>query len=194
MAMTPGVRKFALTAHVTTAVGWLGAVVVFIALAVVGLTSPDDQTVRGVYLVMEPAASFVLVPLAVAAPVTGLAMSLGTTWGLFRHYWILFKLLINVVATLVLLTYMQTFRFMAGVAADSSVDLGAVRNSSPLIHGVLALVLLLIAAVLSVYKPRGVTRFGRRKQHEQPALRRPQPEQRQRDPRVAEAHLPTGVE
>ncbi|MDP8974391.1 MAG: DUF2269 domain-containing protein, partial [Actinomycetota bacterium] len=60
--MTPRLRKFALTAHVVSSVGWFGAVVVFLALAVIGLTSQDAQTVRGAYLVMEPAAWLVLVP------------------------------------------------------------------------------------------------------------------------------------
>ncbi|MFN2565899.1 MAG: DUF2269 domain-containing protein [Gemmatimonadaceae bacterium] len=165
--MTPRFRKFALTAHVTSSVGWLGAVAAFLALAVVGLTSQDTQTVRGAYLVMEPAAWLVLVPLAFASLLTGLVMSLGTTWGLFRHYWVLFKLLINVLATIVLLIYMGTFSYMAGVAADPSVDLELVRNASPGLHASLALLVLLVATVLAVYKPRGMTPYGRRTQREQ---------------------------
>ena len=162
--MTPAVRKVALTAHVVASVGWLGAVAAFLALAVVGLTSQDAATVRGVYLVMEPAAWFVLVPLAVASLLTGLLQSLVTTWGLFRHYWVVFKLVINLVATTVLLIYMETFTYMAAVAADPDAELGAVRNSSPLLHAALALLLLLVATTLAVYKPRGLTRYGRRKQ------------------------------
>jgi hypothetical protein len=164
--MPPHLRKLALTAHVASSVGWLGAVGAFLALAVVGLTSQDAQTVRGAYRVMEPAAWFVLVPLAFASLLTGLVQSLGTTWGLFSHYWVLFKLLINLVATVVLLTYMETFSFMARVAADPSADLGDVRNVSPLLHAAAALLLLLIATILAVYKPRGMTRYGRRR-HEQ---------------------------
>ncbi len=170
MIMTPRLRKFALTTHVTTSVGWLGAVVVFLALAVVGLTSQDAQTVRGAYLLMEPTAWFVLVPLAFASLLTGLVQALGTTWGLFPHYWVLFKLLITVFATIVLLIYMGTFRLMAGVAADPSADLGVVRNASPLLHAVLALLVLLVATVLAVYKPRGMTPYGRRKQHRPPRM------------------------
>lgn len=162
--MTPRLRKFALTAHVTCSVGWIGAVVVFLALAVVGLTSQDAQTVRGAYLVMEPAARFVLVPLAFASLLTGIVQSLGTTWGLFRHYWVLFKLLITVLVTTILLIYMETFSFMAGVAGDPSADLGGVRNSSPIIHAALALLMLLIATALGVYKPRGMTQYGQRRQ------------------------------
>jgi len=173
MTMPRPLRRFALTAHVTSSVGWLGAVACFLALGVVGLTSQDAQTVRGAYLVMEPAAWYVLVPLAFASMLTGIVQSLGTTWGLFRHYWVLFKLLINVVATIVLLTYMETFSLMAGVAADSSADLGMVRNASPRLHAALALLVLVVATVLAVYKPRGMTRYGQRKQHEQRTVHAP---------------------
>lgn len=171
--MSPRLRKFALTAHITSSVGWLGAVVVFLGLAVVGLTSQDAQTVRGAYLAMEPAAWFVLVPLSFASLLTGLVQSLGTRWGLFRHYWVLIKLLINVLATVVLLLYMRTLDYLAGVAADPSADLSIVQDNSPLVHTVLALLLLLVATTLSVYKPRGMTRYGRRKQREQLALSQP---------------------
>jgi hypothetical protein len=167
MIMPPRLRKFALTAHVTTTVGWFGAVVVFLALSIVGMTSQDAQTVRGAYLVMEPAAWYVLVPLAFASLLTGIVQSLGTKWGLFRHYWVLFKLLITVFITIVLLIYMETFSFMAGVAADPSADLGVVRNSSPRLHATLALLLLLVNTILAVYKPRGMTPYGWRKQQEE---------------------------
>jgi hypothetical protein len=169
MTMKPRVRKLALTVHVTFSVGWLGAIVVFIALAIAGLASQDVQTVRGAYLVMKPIGWFVLVPLAFGSMLTGLVQSLGTTWGLFLHYWVLFKLLINVFATIVLLMYMQTLDYFASVAggpALSAHDLRVLRDPSPVLHSVLALVLLLVATTLAVYKPRGMTRYGRRKQHE----------------------------
>ena len=163
MTMPPRLRKLALTAHVVTSVGWLGAVTAFAAIAVVGLTARDPQMVRGAYLVMEPAAWFALVPLAFASLITGLVQSLGTTWGLFRHYWVVAKLLINVFATIVLLLYMGTFSVMADVAADPGADLGVVRTVSPLLHAALALLLLLVATTLAVYKPPGTTPYGRRK-------------------------------
>ena len=162
--MAPRLRKLALTAHVTSSVGWLGAIAALLALGVVGLVSHDAQTVRGVYLVMEQAAWFVLVPFAVASLLTGLVQSLGTSWGLFRHYWVVFKLLINLVATFVLLVYMETFASMADVAADPNADLAAVRNASPVLHAALAVLLLLVATTLAVYKPRGLTWYGQRKQ------------------------------
>jgi hypothetical protein len=176
MTMTPRLRKLALTAHVTSSVGWLGAVAGFLALAVAGLTSQDAQMVRAAYLTMELTGWFVLVPLAVASLVTGLVQSLGTDWGLFRHYWVLAKLLINVFATIVLLLYMQTLGSLGEAAADttlSSDELGVLRSPSPVLHAGAALLLLLVATGLAVHKPRGMTRYGQRKQHEQRAVSLP---------------------
>ena len=164
MPFAPALRKFTFTTHITSSVGWIGAVLAFLALALIGLTSEDEATVRGAYLVMAPAAWFVLVPLAHASLLSGIAISLGTPWGLIRHYWVVLKLLITAFATVILLIYMGTFRQMAGLAADPIVDLGLVRNPSPVLHAILALALLLIATVLGVYKPFGMTPYGSRKQ------------------------------
>lgn len=170
MMFTPALRRFTFTTHVTSSVGWLGAVLVFLALALIGLTSEDETTVRGVYLAMAPAAWFVLVPLAHTSLISGIVVSLGTAWGLFRHYWVAIKLLITVFSTIILLIYMGTFRQMAGVAADPIVELGLVRNPSPLVHAILALILLVGATVLAVYKPFGVTPYGARKQEQSRSL------------------------
>ncbi len=109
---------------------------------------------------------FVLVPFSIASLLTGLVQSLGTNWGLVRHYWVIAKLLINVVASLILLLYSQTLGSLADMASASA-DLGMLRSPSPVLHAVAGLVLLLAAAALSVYKPRGVTRYGWRRQQEQ---------------------------
>ena len=162
MAFAPALRKLTLTTHVTSSVGWVGAALVFLALAAIGISSQDEKTVRGAYLVMAPAGWFVLVPLAHASLVSGIALSLGTPWGLIRHYWVVFKLVITLFSTAILLIYMGTFRQMAGVAADPVADLGLVRNPSPLVHSILALVLLIAATLLAIYKPFGMTPYGER--------------------------------
>lgn len=153
--MPPLARKLMLTLHVTTSVGWLGAVLVFLGLGIVATTSPDEQQVRAVYLVLEPAGWAVLMPLAVASLLTGLVQSLGTVWGLLLHYWVLFKLVINLGAVVVLLMYMQTLGFLADVAASSNSDTAILRTFSVTLHSTLALILLVVATVLAVYKPRG---------------------------------------
>lgn len=126
---------------------------------------------------MELLGWFVLVPLSFASLFTGLIQSLGTKWGLFQHYWVLFKLLITVVSTIILLAYMETLSYLAGVAAEaiwSTADLHGLAGS-PVIHSSAALLVLLIATTLSIYKPQGMTPYGWRKQRE---LRRKQHDQR----------------
>ena len=162
--MTPALRRFTFTTHITSSVGWVGAALAFLALAVIGFISDDPLKVRGAYLLMAPAAWFVLVPLAHASLLSGLVLSLGTTWGLFRYYWVALKLGITVFATVILLIYMGTFREMAGVAADPVIDLAVVRNASPIVHAILALILLLAATWLGIYKPFGMTPYGMRQQ------------------------------
>ena len=166
MLMPAGVRKFALTAHVVSSVGWLGAAAAFLYLSILAMTSEDEATVRGVYLVMERAAWYILLPFAFTSLLTGIVQSLGTTWGLFRHYWVLFKLLITAFATVILVIYMETFRHMSRVAADPDAQLDTVRNFSPALHAALAIILLLVTTVLAIYKPRGMTPYGQRKVRE----------------------------
>jgi hypothetical protein len=166
MTITPGLRKFVLTAHVTSSVGWLGAVVAYLALAVAALTSQDAQMARAAWIAMELTGWFVIVPLALASLLIGLVQSLSTPWGLFRHYWVLVKLLLTVFATIILLLHMPTVSYFAGIVSDTdSVNLGGLRGE--LVHAGGGLLVLLVTTTLSVYKPRGMTWYGARKQHEQ---------------------------
>jgi hypothetical protein len=167
MTMTPPLRKFALSAHLTFSVGWIGAVVAYLGLGVAARTSQDAQTVRAAYLAMELTASFVIVPLAFATLLTGLVMSLGTKWGLFRHYWTLISLLLTMIATLVLLVETRTISYFADIAADPRTSSDELRAlGSTLVHSVGGTVVLLVNMWLNVYKPRGLTPYGRRTLHE----------------------------
>ncbi len=169
MIMSPGLRKVALTAHVISSIGWFGAVAAFLALAIAGLTSQDAQLVRAAYLVMGLTTWFVIVPLAFVSLLTGVVSSLFTRWGLFRYYWVLMKLLITLLATIVLLIHTQPIGLLASVAAKTAV-LGAYPYKLQLqmvIASGAALVVLIVLTALSVYKPRGITRYGQRKQYEQ---------------------------
>jgi hypothetical protein len=165
MTMTPNLRKLALTAHITVSVGWLGAVAGFLALAVAGLTSQDAQLVRAAYLAMDLTASFVIVPLSLASLLTGLVQSLGTPWGLFRHYWILLKLLITVLATLILLVHMKPISYMASVVSETTLSSGDFRQLriQLVANAGAALLALLVTTTLSVYKPSGMTPYGQRR-------------------------------
>lgn len=178
MQLPAGARKAALTVHVVSSVGWLGAVAAFLALALVAVRAGDAATVRALYIAMEIMGFGVLVPLSLASFASGLLQSLGTSWGLVRHYWVIVKLMISVVATGVLLLYTSTLRLLGDVAATPTLvdDQDLLPSSSPVLHSGAAVVVLLIAVALSVFKPKGLTRYGWRKQQRRvsaPASRRP---------------------
>jgi len=172
MIVGPRLRKFALAAHIALSVGWIGAVAGYVALDLAAATSQNAKTLRGCYLTMELIAWYVIVPLALAALLTGLVMSLGTRWGLFRYYWVLVSLLLTVIATVVWLVETQTIGYFADIAADprtSSEDLRSL--GSTLVHSVGGMVVLLVILALNVYKPRGMTRYGwRKRQAKKPDL------------------------
>jgi hypothetical protein len=166
--MPPGLRKLALTVHLTSSVGWIGAVVAYLALGVTAVTSREAQTVRAAWIAMEVAGWHVIVPLAVAALLTGLVVSLGTPWGLLRHYWVAISLALTLLAAVVLLLHLPTVSALAAVArAADGAELD--RLGGDLFHAGGGLVVLLAIAALNVYKPRGLTPYGWRKQQEERA-------------------------
>jgi hypothetical protein len=162
MIMSSALRKFALTAHVTSSVGLLGSIAAFLALAVSGLISRDVQIVRAVYPAMDLIARYVIVWLVLAALLTGLIQSLGTPWGLFRHYWVLVKLLLTVFAAIVLLARMKLIGYAALLATEMTLRQAELRQAGIqlVVHAAGGLLVLLLPAILSVYKPPGDTDTG----------------------------------
>ncbi len=166
MTLPPSLRKFVLTAHITFSVGWLGAVVAYLALGISAVTSLDEQTMRAAWIAMEVIGWYVIVPLALAALLSGIVMSLGTPLGLFRHYWVLISFVLTALSTVVLLFHMPTVSFLADVAQEADgADLA--RLGGDLLHPGVGLLVLLVITGLNVYKPRGLTPYAWRKQHEE---------------------------
>jgi hypothetical protein len=170
--MTRALRKLTITAHVAFSVGWLGAVAAFLVLSIAGLTSHDAEVVRGAYLSMDLISRFIIIPMCFAALATGLLQALGTPWGLFRYYWILVKFGLAIFATLALLVHQFVVvavaaKRVSGAAAETLFSADLVSLKTELVRAPsLAIVLLLVVTTLGVYKPWGLTRYGRRKQQE----------------------------
>lgn len=153
-------RKIALSAHVTSSVGWFGAVVAFLALALIGLRGDrSDGVIRSAYIAMDAVGWFVIVPFSLASLATGLIQSLGTEWGVFRHYWVVSKLLITVGASLLLMLHMQVVSTVAEAASSGSLSVDHLRDPRMQLvaDAGAASVVLLIAIVLSIFKPQGRT-------------------------------------
>lgn len=163
--MASGVRKLILAVHLTCSVGWLGLLVAYIVLDLTVATSRDPQLVRAAWIGMGLVTSSAIVPFAAASLLTGLAIAAGTRWGLFRHWWVLISLLLTVFALLVLLSEAGVVARSASLASDAATSpdrLLALPSTLP--HSVGGLVVLLVIQTLNVYKPRGLTPYGWRKE------------------------------
>jgi hypothetical protein len=167
MLMPPALRKAVLTLHVGSSVGALGAVAAFLVLAAAGALSQEPHVLAMAYPAMELLASGLIIPLLAGSLVIGVLQSLGTPWGLFRHYWVVAKLVLNVAVLIVLLLQLPVLHLLARAAAEGTIAAPALRllRFSPVVHAGAGLAVLLLPLLLSIYKPRGLTRYGWRRQH-----------------------------
>jgi hypothetical protein len=162
MTLSPLWRRIVLTAHVVTSVGFLGAVAGFLALAIAGLVVRDPEIVRTAYSAMPVVTWFVILPLAFISLLIGVIQSLGTPWGLFRHYWVIVKLALTVLSIGVLMVQIPTIAHMGAIASTDAIAPSAFLEArvSLVVHAAGGILVLTAATVLSVFKPRGVTRYG----------------------------------
>jgi hypothetical protein len=141
-------------------------VVAYLVVALLALDSSDTALLRVAYPLMEQLTWYVILPFNFLSLASGITSSLVSPWGLLRHYWVTTKLILNLVTTLFLLGYTQEIHALVRVAnrpvlgAD---QLQLLREPLNVVHAAVALLLLLIASILAVYKPRGLTRYGYRR-------------------------------
>lgn len=160
--------RLLLAAHVVVSGGWLGIASAKLTLAVAATTAAPGAS-DALYSSME-VVNVAFPPAAVATLVTGVLLSLGTKWGLLRHYWVATKLAltVGVIVTGIALVdrlILRSISAPSGQVVDEGTILGvASAPTTILISLSVAHVLMLgVATVLSVYKPWGKTRFGGRK-------------------------------
>jgi hypothetical protein len=169
-SMSPGLRKIGLIVHITSSVSWFGAVAAFLLLNVTGLTSQDAETVRGAYLAMNLIGRFVILPLSLTALASGFVQALGTEWGLFRHFWVLVKLLLTILSTIVLIAKIPLMGRAAHLATETALATADLRKAGMqlLVHSSGGMVVLLGITAVSVFKPWSKILNARRHQREQP--------------------------
>ena len=162
MAFSAPLRKLMLFLHVVSSVGLIGAVAAFSALAIGGATTADPMTMRSAYIAMAALTWGVIVPLAGAALLIGVIQSLGTPWGLLKYYWVVVKLALTIIVCVVLALQIDTIEALAAAALrDIPLDTTGARTSM-VVHSAGGLLVLIVATVLSIYKPRGLTSYGAR--------------------------------
>lgn len=158
--MSRTLRKVVLAFHLAVSVGWIGAAIAYLAMGIAAATSESPGTIRGSWIAMDLIGWYVIVPMALAAFATGVGLAAGTRWGLFRHYWVIFSLGLTAFAVVVLLLHMPSVSSTADAARGAS-DRHALTLGGDVPHPAIGLVVLVLVLVLNVFKPAGVTKYGR---------------------------------
>lgn len=167
--MTPPVRKLLLTIHIACAVGWIGAVAAFLAVSIAAATSGNVAFVPGAYGAMDVISRWIAVPASVGAVASGFLQAALGPWGVRRYYWVVLKWVLASIATIALIMHQLS---AVRVAAEQALSMSAdVRGADPawaalqfelLRAPAIALVILLCVLALALFKPWGLTAYGRR--------------------------------
>lgn len=148
------VRRTLLVVHVAVSVSWLGLSLGLLALGITAYTTADTSLTEAAYRAMRVFADWLLLPVAAVTLTSGLVLSLGTPWGLARHYWVWTKFwltLATAAATVFALRPEIAHAAATGVPDSSLVAAPLVSTGA-----------YLFMTAISVLKPWGLTRRGRR--------------------------------
>ena len=161
-------RKFILATHVMFSVGWFGAVATFVVLNIVGVNSSDSKIISSSYIAMNLIAWYIILPFCIASFLTGLIQAIFTQWGLFKHYWIIVKLVLTTGCTLLLIVHMQSISEGALLASSAELPFVALKalGTTLFFKAVAALIVLSFIITISIYKPWGKVSFTKQKEGE----------------------------
>lgn len=173
--LPPGARKSMVVVHVVVSVSWLALMLCLLTLATTALVTNDGDTLRTAYRAMGMLGNALIIPLSLLTLVSGVVLGLGTSWGLFRFYWVSTKFWLTLAATVASI-FALTARLHDAVHAVarhpagpiSAMDLGFIRYNMVIVPAV-ALLLYLANVILSVFKPWG-RRSTRRSQADRAPL------------------------
>ena len=166
MALPPALRRAMLAGHIICSVGWIGAAAAYLGLGVAAEVNMQPQIVRAAWIGME-LSGWLGVPLGCLALLTGLGLSLGTPWGLFKHYWVIIAVVLTTLSLAVLLLHMPSVSTLARLARTAD-DAAVSRLGGDVLHPALGLLVLIVITVLNVHKPRGLTPYGQHKHAKEP--------------------------
>jgi hypothetical protein len=165
--LSPGLRKAIVAAHVLVGVGWFGIVLAKLVLEIVAATMGDQDVARTGYLFMGTLDRVVFPPAAIATLVTGIVLSVGTAWGLFRYWWIVVKLVLTVGVVVSGIVFVGAWTEEAIAATDAELAAASLwLIGSAAVHALM----LGAATVISVFKP-----WGRIRPDHQEVVRRQAP-------------------
>ncbi|MFG1915305.1 PDR/VanB family oxidoreductase [Micromonospora sp. NPDC048898] len=169
--ISPRVRRALLATHIASAVGWFGVITVMATMAIAAAGAHDLGYLRSAYTMMLLVDETFLGPAHQLALLTGVALAAGTPWGLWRRRWVATKLVLMLGIMLVGSAVLQDLALRAHELVEAGRPVAEIRAEAgrPLaLLTPLGPAVGLVATLLSVYKPGGPTRYGRRRGAQRP--------------------------
>jgi hypothetical protein len=136
-------RNVVLTVHIVVSVGLLGDSAGFLAVAIRRAVSDDPAFIDAAHDLLGTFALFFGIPLSFLALLTGVALGLGTPWGVFRHPWVIAKLVLIVTVIVVGATVLRPVLSDDTATGDVPLIVGAAYDVAALAT----------ATTLAVFKP-----------------------------------------
>lgn len=153
-------RKAVLVLHIASVGSWLGIDVVMAVLVFTALGTDDDSTKALCFRALELVAVWPMTISGLTCLTTGVLLAMGSKYGLVKYWWVVLKLTINLLlSTLVLIALRPGVNEMAEQARVQEAGGDAILNAGDMVFPpIVSPTLLMVAVVLSVFKPWGLLR------------------------------------
>ncbi|GLX67194.1 hypothetical protein [Paenibacillus glycanilyticus] len=144
-------RRILLLLHILFAAIMFGVQVVFIILALTASVTDDPDVLHACYSIMHLLADSSVRASTIGTTVTGIALSMLTSWGLFRYYWVIAKEALTFVAILIGFIGLHEWT-LRGISDHGSLT---VHHTWLMVGITLQTLSIIIMYMLSVWKPGG---------------------------------------
>ena len=161
--ISPRLRGILLPLHTVTTVAWIGMITVQGVLGVTAATTDERPVAESMFTAMLVIDGVFLGPMAFLAFFSGLALALGTRWGLVRRWWLAVKFGVVLVLMVLPIVAWQDIPEHGRQMITDGLPLGDIQaalGAVPLLS-LVSPALAVGIAVLSVRKPWGLTPYGR---------------------------------
>jgi hypothetical protein len=155
-------RKSILVAHIASAGAWLGIDVVMGVLVFTAMFTSDEGVKALCFRALDVIAVVPLLTMGLLCLVTGVLLGVGSRYGLVRYWWVLIKLILNLVlSSLVLILLAPEISAHAELAQRAMPgDAVSLTVGHLVFPPIVSTTALLVAMTLAVFKPWGRVRPG----------------------------------
>lgn len=169
-------RNTMLVVHIAVSVAWLGVSLVMLTLAITARITGSRTNAHSAYWAMHLLAQVLVIPLSLSVLAIGIAVGLGTSWGLLRYRWVVTKLSLTIIAVGLSLLALPAQTGSALHASGPDGDLAAMHSagSNLIIAASVSINLYLAMTILSVFKPWGRTARGSQRAVQQQTPSKPE--------------------